>query len=182
MCRALLASLLVLPLLAAYMGCATDKERIIEAPATVDHVDLDRFAGRWYEISHMPQFFETDCMAGTVEYTPLADGSIKVVGICHKETYDGPAMIRAGTAHIVDPATNAKFKVRQGGTEQEQWIIGLDPEYRWVVIGSPNRRSLRLLSRQPSVNVYTHDAMKAIARDKGFETDRLVTTEAPTLP
>ncbi len=176
------ASLLILPIVAAFAGCATDKERTGDLPATIERVDLDRFAGKWYEISHMPQFFETDCLAGTIEYTKESDGHFKVVSICHKKTYDGKTVIKEGTAHVLDSASNAKFSLHLGGSEHEQWIIGLDPEYRWVVMGSPNRRSLRLLSRMPSVDVTTHDMMKAIAKEKGYETERLVTTAAPTLP
>src|SRR5262245_57641289 len=115
----------IVPLLGLIFGCAND-EHATNRPLTVDHVEPDRFAGKWYEISHMPQLFETDCMAGTIEFTPGADGTFKVVSICHKQTYEGRTVIREGTARIVDTTSNAKLQGHLGRGEGEEWIIGLD--------------------------------------------------------
>ncbi len=43
-------------------------------------------------------------------------------------------------------ATNAKLEVaanlQQKPFQGDYWVIGLDPEYRWSVVGTPDRKYL----------------------------------------
>ena len=51
--------------------------------APVDSVDLDRYAGRWYEVARFPNSFQEDCTGETVaEYERLSNGQIRVVNSC----------------------------------------------------------------------------------------------------
>ncbi|MFM7122171.1 MAG: lipocalin family protein, partial [Fluviibacter sp.] len=44
---------------------------------TVTQVDLERYAGRWYEISRLPMWFERKCTGNiTATYTPREDKRI----------------------------------------------------------------------------------------------------------
>ena len=36
---------------------------------TVDHVDLNRYLGNWYEISSFPQWFQKDCFCTRANYS-----------------------------------------------------------------------------------------------------------------
>ena len=55
---------------------------------TVAKVDLDRYAGRWYEISRLPNRFQKGCAGNvTAEYVVRDDGRIDVVNRC--STTDG---------------------------------------------------------------------------------------------
>ena len=46
--------------------------------AVVNDVELDRYAGRWYEISSYPQRVQRGCVATTANYTLLGEGRIHV--------------------------------------------------------------------------------------------------------
>src|SRR5690606_41809489 len=59
----------------------------------VNHVDLDKYLGEWYEIARMPAPFEKNCYAAKAEYSKNADGTIKVVNSCHKHSIDGPVKV-----------------------------------------------------------------------------------------
>ena len=48
----------------------------------VDEVDLDRYAGQWYEIASFPQRFQRGCVASQAHYTPMEDGRIRVENAC----------------------------------------------------------------------------------------------------
>src|SRR3954453_16466654 len=69
---------------------------------TVPHVDLDRYAGRWYEIARFPNRFQRDC-AGNVSatYTLEPGGKITVLNEC--DTAQGKRKQAKGTAKLVDP-------------------------------------------------------------------------------
>jgi apolipoprotein D and lipocalin family protein len=45
-------------------------------PTTVDSVDLNKYAGTWYEIGRLPMYFQRNCASDvTANYTEKTDGS-----------------------------------------------------------------------------------------------------------
>ena len=101
-------------------------------------MDLDRYLGTWYEIARYPAWFQKNCTAVKAEYTLRDDGLIKVVNSCRKGTLDGKPKQSNGRAKVVDTTSNAKLKVSFFGPFWgPYWIIDLDPDYPWAVVGVP---------------------------------------------
>ncbi len=96
-------------LLAAVLlaGCATSTTKRLGLPplTTVDHVELSRYLGTWYEIASFPQRFQKGCTATTANYTLRDDGLIRVLNRCRKDALDGPEDEAQGLARVVDPVT-----------------------------------------------------------------------------
>lgn len=46
--------------------------------------DLNKYLGRWYEISRYEQFFEVGCDCGFADYTLNDDGSVRVRNCCQR--------------------------------------------------------------------------------------------------
>lgn len=147
----------------------------------VEQVDVERYMGRWYEIARYPNFFqEADCVATTADYTLRDDGRVRVINRCRRGSLDGPEESIEGVARVVDSNTNAKLKVRFFWPfEGDYWIIGLDPDYEWAVVGEPRRRFLWILSRTPAVSedVYADIVMRLPEQLYGLE--RLLRTLQP---
>jgi apolipoprotein D and lipocalin family protein len=119
----------------------------------VDNVELDRYLGTWYEIASYPAWFAKDCTGTTAEYSLLPDGKIRVVNRCRKGSLDGRPDEAKGKAEIVDTVTNAKLKVWFFWPfKGNYWIIDLDPDYQWAVVGEPKREYLWILSRTPHMD------------------------------
>lgn len=136
----------------------------------VSYVDLDRYAGTWYEIATIPQRFQRGCVAVTAEYSLRPDGDIKVVNSCRRETLDGPVRRVRGKAWVVDKQSKAKLKVRFFWPfSGDYWVIGLDPDYQWAVVGHPNRRYLWILSRAPHMDEGLYDELLGLAAAKGYD-------------
>ncbi|GAA4383032.1 lipocalin family protein [Hymenobacter koreensis] len=151
--------------------------------ATVHHVNLSRYAGLWYEIARLPQYFEKGCHYVTAEYRPLADGRLEVINTCHKGEIHGPVKKARGVARAVDPQTNAKLKVQfQWPFEGDYWILALDPEYQFALVGSPDRKGLWILSRTPHMPLSTRRTLVTMAQGKGFPVDKLIYTDQPAGP
>jgi apolipoprotein D and lipocalin family protein len=143
----------------------------------VPYVDLSRYVGTWYEIATIPQSFQKDCVASMATYTRLDDGTIAVVNQCRKKTLDGKVKMAKGTAWVVDKKTNAKLKVQFFWPfKGAYWIIELDSDYQYAVVGHPNRNYLWILSRTPQMeeSLY-HDLLQRIAR-KGYDVSRIKKT------
>lgn len=142
--------------------------------ATVPAVDLNRYVGKWYEIASYPAWFQKGCTGTTADYTPLPDGRIRVVNRCFKNSLDGPLKESSGSAEVADPITKAKLKVTFFWPfKGDYWIIGLDPDYRWAIVGVPSRRYLWILSRTPTLETAVIKDIFQIIEEKGFDPKRL---------
>jgi apolipoprotein D and lipocalin family protein len=142
----------------------------------VSSVELNRYVGKWYEVARYPNRFQKKC-AGDVSatYSIRQDGKISVLNVCRKA--DGELTEAKGTARVVDRATRAKLKVTFFWPfSGNYWIIGLDPEYRWAVVGEPTRKYLWILAREPHMSDEDYQKAIAIVREKGYDAAKLEKT------
>jgi apolipoprotein D and lipocalin family protein len=147
---------------------------------TVERVDLERYLGRWYEIASYPAWFQRNCTAVTADYSRRDDGLIAVVNSCRKGSLDGRLKQARGRARVVDEASNARLEVSFFGPFWgPYWIIDLDPEYRWAVVGVPSRRYLWILSRTPTMDEATYAAIVDRLVEQGYDPERLNRTPQP---
>ena len=146
---------------------------------TVQSVEVGRYLGRWYEIARYPNRFQKQCAGDTTAtYSLLKDGRIEVLNQCRKS--DGKMDDAKGKAKIADKKTNAKLRVTFFWPFYgDYWIIGLDPEYRWAVVGEPGRKYLWILSRTPEMQQSDYDEAIRIIREKGYDPSRLMKTPQP---
>jgi apolipoprotein D and lipocalin family protein len=141
----------------------------------VDKVDLDRYSGRWYEIARYPNSFERGCVGVTADYTPRANGRITVVNTCFESSLDGPSREIRGSARVADKTTNAKLKVTFFWPfEADYWIIDLDEDYQYAVVGEPSRSFLWILSRTPQMDEILYEDIVATLPDKLYDPERLL--------
>jgi apolipoprotein D and lipocalin family protein len=154
-----------------------------QAPPTVtDHLDLNQYQGRWFEVASMPMFFQRNCACDTqAHYQVLPSGQVSVVNQCWTST--GEKLQVTGRAKVVDTTTNAKLKVTflnlfgwrylAGG---DYWVLDVDPDYTMAVVGHPNRKYGWLLARDPNVSTEQLAHFVAALRDKGYDTCRFNVT------
>jgi apolipoprotein D and lipocalin family protein len=171
---ALVMMMMMLPLAVAHADTP--------AVRTVAAVDLNRYAGDWFEIARFPNRFQRQCVGDVrAHYARRSDGRIDVVNRC--QTAKGGTEAR-GIARIVDTETFAKLKVRFAPALLsflpvvwgDYWVIGLAPDYSWAVVGSPDRDYLWILARTPTLDAGALTSAKDAARTNGFDVERLVLT------
>ena len=141
----------------------------------VPQVDLNRYAGKWFEVARLPNRFERDCARDvTATYTVRPDGKLTVLNECRKE--NGQLKSAKGTAKRADPkGPEAKLKVTFFWPFYgDYWIIDLDPEYRWAAIGEPGRAYFWVLSRTPGLPEDVLSGILDRARAKGFDPAGLI--------
>src|ERR1700744_1502164 len=138
---------------------------------TVNHVDLEKYLGKWYEIAAFPQSFERGCACTVAEYSLDDNGKIHVKNSCVK---DGEHVVADGTASISDKKTNAKLEVQfQWPFSGKYWIIALAPDYSYAMVGHPNRKYLWILNRKPKMDDMTYNYLVLMAAGKGFDVGKL---------
>jgi len=147
----------------------------------VSAVDLQRFVGSWYEIARIPAWFQNRCVKDTTaRYQLRGDGKITVTNRC--TTRKGEIDQSVGLARVLDPATNARLQVSFVSLLGwrpfwgDYWIIGLDPEYRWLVVGDPRRQYGWILSRTSAMEpALLETAFQSLERN-GYGRGRFVLT------
>jgi len=151
-----------------------------DAPATVPAVDLTRYLGTWHEIARLPNRFQDGsrvCEAVTATYTARPDGRIGVLNRCEDQGVERSA---AGQAYAIEGSGNARLRVSFFWPFfGDYWVIGLDPDYRWAVVGNPDRDYLWILSRTPVMAPADRAMAEGIARAQGFPLDKLRVTRQP---
>jgi apolipoprotein D and lipocalin family protein len=176
---ALLAAALLAMTLASAAAAADSTTTEAPAVTTVSHVDLSRYVGLWHEVAKIPNKFQKKCDHGTTaEYTLRDDGRITVVNRCVKK--DGSIEEAEGVAKVEDTATNARLKVSFVSFLGwrpfwgDYWIIGLDENYGWAVIGTPDRKYGWILSRTPALDDAAMERAFEILERNGYRRDAFV--------
>ena len=143
-------------------------------------LDLQRYAGTWHQVAHLPMFFQRKCARDTTAtYTPRKDGTLEVRNTCVRK--DGERIEAVGVAQPV-PGAPGSLRVRfaPGWTSwlplawAPYWVIAVDPEYRWAMVGGPDRDHLWILSREPTLAPDRYSALVEQARSLGYPVDQLV--------
>jgi len=151
-----------------------------QAPVvSVPSVNLARYSGKWFEIASFPMFFQRNCVGDTTaEYAPAKNDAIGVLNRCRTESGYDEAI---GTATVVDGFGNSRLKVSFFWPfKADYWVIGLDPDYRWAVVGNPDRKYLWILSRTPQLAATETAAALESARGQGYDLTQLrFTLQAP---
>ena len=146
-----------------------------EPVRAVTELDMDRYAGQWHEIAHLPVSFQKKCVGDiTATYSLRSDGRISVLNRCRVD--DGGQVQAEGVARAVD-GEPGKLQVRFAPdwlawlplVWADYWVIALDPDYQWAMVGEPDRRYLWILSRTPDMPDEQLQALKARAEAMGYD-------------
>lgn len=167
-------------------GCAetTTQANALPPLEAVESVELSRYLGTWYEIASYPQKFQEGCTATTANYSQGKGDNIVVLNRCRKGGLDGKEDEAKGRARVVDTTTNAKLEVSFFRPFWgDYWIIDLDPEYQWAVVGHPGRDYLWILARTPALDPGVYDGiLQRLEDEHQYDLSRLNKTLQPIEP
>ncbi|NRA63990.1 MAG: lipocalin family protein [Pseudobacteriovorax sp.] len=139
----------------------------------VEFVDVPRYAGLWYEIASIPQFFSFACRNTTAEYTVINETQI---GIFNKCSVAGLFDIDIeGTGTVVDTTSNAFLEIdfdRFSGLG-EYLIIDLAEDYSYALVTDTNADSLFVLSREKTLDADIYEELLAKGASVGADISRV---------
>ena len=159
-------------------GCFADKGNIMKPIETVNFVDLNRYVGKWFEIARYPNSFQKGCVGSMATYTIRDDSKISVLNECYDKSFTGKLRSAKGKAWAVDKETNARLKVSFFWPfSGDYWIIDLDKEYEYAVVGHPERKYLWILSRRPDMDENVYQSILERLQKQGYDTTKLIRTE-----
>ncbi|OAL76781.1 hypothetical protein AY606_12500 [Acinetobacter sp. SFB] len=149
-------------------------------PQAVDKVDIQQYAGKWYEIAHLPMYFQRKCVADiTAKYSVNADKTMGVLNSCRIAS--GEMISSEGVAYPQNEG-NSKLKVSflpKGLrwlplTKGHYWVLRIDPDYKVALVGGPSDKYLWILSREPQIEEATYQSYLQTAQQYGYDVSKLV--------
>ena len=150
------------------------------ASQAVERIDIQKYAGKWYEIAHLPMYFQRKCVSDiSAQYTVNADQTMGVLNSCRIE--NGEMISSEGVAYPQNQG-NSKLKVSflPPGlrwipfTEGHYWVLRVDPEYKVALVGGPSNKYLWILSREPQLDEATYQSYIDTAKDYGYDVTKLI--------
>lgn len=138
-------------------------------------VDLARYMGTWYEIAAYPNRFERDCQCSMAEYR-LDGDVVRVTNSCLRGSSQRLSQV-TGKGFPVAGSNNTKLQVQFFWPFRgDYWILALDKDYRYSLVGSPDRDYLWILARTRSLSEPELLKLKQYAKQLGYDPEKLVMT------
>ena len=141
----------------------------------VTDLDLERYLGDWYEIARYENRFEKKCVGNVMaRYAATGKpGRITVRNECQRA--DGRMTVANGYGKADGAGGQLKVSFFRPFWAK-YWVLALDPEYRWSLVGEPKREYLWILSRTPKLDAVVLEGIKAKAVEQGFDMGKLLMT------
>lgn len=143
--------------------------------SVVPSVDLKRYAGTWYEIARKPFVFESKLKCITATYTLRNDGKIDVLNRGRYISNPAKTSTAEAVAWIPDKGQTAKLKVRFFWPfSGDYWVMHLDKDYRYAMVGEPGLKYLWILARDKKLDEATLEMLKKKAAESGYDLSDLI--------
>lgn len=173
------AAVVAVGLLVACAIVIRRKKGNARVPEPAKRVDVDRYAGRWYEFARYDNHFERGRDFVTADYAKRDDGLISVINTGREGGADGLRRIARGKARVVPESDNAKLKVSFFGPFYvgDYWVLDHADDYSWSIVGEPSGRYLWILTREAKPAAAERTALIERARALGYDVTMLRETQ-----
>ena len=133
-------------------------------------IDVLRYMGVWYEIAGKPDTFQKGCVCSTAEYSYNTEGRfVNVHNSCVKQ---GGEIIDVRGKALSENDANSKLNVYFNPTfPGAYWILDIDVDYQWVVVGEPCKQLGWVLARTTTIPEALLQSKVSLLRSKGYNTD-----------
>ncbi|GAC1414456.1 MAG: lipocalin family protein [Acidobacteriaceae bacterium] len=161
------------------IGCAMPFSGVLHAQSAtaVPKLDLDRFVAPWYEIMRSPIHREKACLGDQVVLYALGDkkNSFQRVTSCRIKGDNSQSWNATGK---LDEHGSGTLKIRTiWPFSSSYWVLATGPAYEWMLVGTPNHRTMWILSKTPVLPPEMLADAQAKAAAGGFNTSKLVKIE-----
>ena len=152
-------------------------------PKAVDAIDVQKYAGTWYEVARLPMYFQRNCASDVqAKYSLNSDKTIKVRNQCLNK--EGKLDVSEGVAYPQNDG-NSQLKVSflpKGlrwvpFSKGDYWVLRVDEDYQVALVGGPSHRYLWLLSRTPDVDEAVIEDYLNTAKAQGYDLSKLIRTK-----
>lgn len=141
-----------------------------------------KYLGKWFEVARFPTAMQPEGSLATAEYSAGEEDGMVVV---KNTAYDAKGdLLRAieGKAKLAEGDAKGRLKVSFGPALPEEpnyCVLRISKKYQISVVGSPDRKSMWILSRNVPVPKKRLERLAKVAEKAGYDTSKLVFAEWP---
>lgn len=144
-----------------------------DVPLTTVPVDLPRYMGRWYIIANIPYFAERGYVGSYAQWELRPDGRINDSFYGHKQRFDAPLDHYQFLDTPVEGSGGGLWSVRLfWPLYVKQLTLYVDPDYRYTLIGYPDKSLGWIFARDPVISDADYRALLARLDRMGYDTAR----------
>jgi apolipoprotein D and lipocalin family protein len=154
---------------------------VLAAPATpaqsasaVPQLDPNRLIGTYFTIARYPVKKQKHCVSDEMVLYALGDkrNTIQIVTTClvkndNSDSWNASGKFSKTGDGRIKLAWIWPFTTRY-------WVLALAPDYSWALVGSPNHKSVAILSHATTLPAATLAGIEAKATAQGFKTAKLI--------
>jgi len=155
-------------------------------PDTQKNFSLERYMGDWWQIALIPNRFQKMCVGqAQANYTLLSSGDVRIVNQCVDN--DSKLKSAEGIAKVNKTFDDtARLKVRFAPrwlsalpfVWGDYWVLAIEEDYSAVLVGSPDREYLWVLSRTAIISKEVYERLTATGSAQGFDVSKLILESA----
>lgn len=125
----------------------------MEELKTVAYVNIERFMGDWYVVGVIPTFAEKDAVNAIERYELNDKGNIDITFTHYKKSPQGKFKEYHPKGFIYNKETNSEWRVQFFWPLKFKYlVIDLAEDYRYTVIGVPNRKYVWIMAREAQLS------------------------------
>lgn len=147
-------------------------------------VDLEKYMGTWYEQARLPNKFQQSCVGEVrADYALLPEQRVSVTNQCitRSGSIEKAQALGRLNASIVPPSTS-KLEVRFApawlswlpSVWGAYWIMKVQGDYEYALVGTPSREYLWVLSRQAQGDKAIVQDLLNHAQKQGFAIENVI--------
>lgn len=154
---------------AGSMGCSSHQPLI-----SADYVDLDQFMGDWYVIANIPTPPEKNAVNALEQYARKPNGDIDITFSFNKGDVTAKRKVMHAKGFVQEGSGNARWKVQFiWPLRFPYYVMEVDPEYQYTVIGLPSRKYLWIMARESSIPDSTYQSILTRVQQAGYDTSAI---------
>ena len=145
----------------------------------VDHIDIDRYMGNWYEIARIDNWFEKGLVGVTAIYDRIDKNTISVINCGYKNNFDGEFFCKKGKGRIPDENEPAHLEISFFLWFYSDYnIMELDQRnYEYALVGTDSKDYLWILSRKQVLPETIKKILLNKESERGYDISRLIFTK-----
>ncbi len=141
--------------------------------ATAKNIDIKKYMGTWFEIARIETPFQRGKYNSMAVYKLNPDKTVSIENSA--TTKNGKRTTAKATAYVPNPEDSSKLRVSFFRPfYSDYWILDIDTDYQWALVGTPSKKYLWILSRRQSIDDATLIYILNSANSRGFDVSKLI--------
>jgi apolipoprotein D and lipocalin family protein len=154
-----------------FSGCSAGRYPPL---ATVEHVDLQRFMGKWYVIANIPTSIERDAYNAVESYELASDGTIHTTFTFREGGFDGKEKRYTPRGFVFDKETNALWGMQfVWPIKADYRILYLSEDYSQTAIGRRKRDYVWIMARVPTMSTEDFERIRGVLSRAGYDVRKI---------